>query len=76
MRLFKSEELIAYELGQRWSPYDAFSSDLTLFYNVYDNFIDGLTTIDLAAGTVTSTASSAGHGSRSRGPRHRPATVR
>jgi iron complex outermembrane receptor protein len=32
----ESEELIAYELGYRAQPTDAFSWDLALFYNVYD----------------------------------------
>ncbi|MBN2476967.1 MAG: TonB-dependent receptor [Pirellulales bacterium] len=32
----RSEELLAYELGYRAQPSDAFSWDLALFYNVYD----------------------------------------
>ena len=34
---FQSEDLIAYELGHRWSPAAGLSFDTALFYNVYDN---------------------------------------
>jgi iron complex outermembrane recepter protein len=34
---FKSEELLAYELGYRAQATDKFSVDLASFYNVYDN---------------------------------------
>lgn len=33
---FQPEELVAYELGHRWSPADGLSFDTALFYNVYD----------------------------------------
>ncbi len=33
---FESEELIAYELGYRLNPRDAFNLDFAVFYNVYD----------------------------------------
>ena len=35
--IFKSEELIAYELGYRYYPSTRFSVDLASFFNVYDN---------------------------------------
>ena len=38
---FKSEELIAYELGYRVEPLAAVSIDLALFYNDYDNLRSG-----------------------------------
>lgn len=34
---FKSEELMAYELGYRFRPKESLSFDLALFYNDYDN---------------------------------------
>ncbi len=34
---FKSEELLAYELGYRFKPEESLSFDLALFYNDYDN---------------------------------------
>jgi len=33
---FQSEDLVAYELGHRWSPAAGLSFDTALFYNVYD----------------------------------------
>jgi iron complex outermembrane receptor protein len=33
---FKSERLVAYEMGDRWQPLDTLSFDLALFYNDYD----------------------------------------
>ncbi len=44
-RDFRSEELLAYELGYRAQPTDTFSWDLALFYNVYDR----LRSIDVVA---------------------------
>jgi iron complex outermembrane recepter protein len=42
---FHSEELIAFELGQRIRPVESLSTDLALFYNLYDR----LRTLDPAA---------------------------
>ncbi|MGI6656475.1 MAG: TonB-dependent receptor plug domain-containing protein [Desulfobulbus sp.] len=39
-RGFDSESVIAYEAGYRWYSRSNFSLDLSLFYNVYDNFYD------------------------------------
>ena len=34
---FKSEELLAYEMGMRWQQHQSLSIDLAAFYNDYDN---------------------------------------
>lgn len=34
---FQSEDLVAYELGHRWSPAAGLSFDTAVFYNVYEN---------------------------------------
>jgi iron complex outermembrane receptor protein len=56
-RDFKSEELLAYELGYRTQPHDSLSLDLALFYNVYDNLrsteLGSLDTSTLGSGYVT-----------------------
>lgn len=36
-RDFKSEDLLAYELGYRFQPMDRLSADIAAFYNDYDN---------------------------------------
>ena len=36
-RAFESEELVAYELGCRWRPWDRVSLDLAVFYNDYEH---------------------------------------
>ncbi len=52
----KSTEVVAYELGHRWQPLEAFSFDTALFYNHYRRLIDGQNSVDLVNGIVTSTA--------------------
>lgn len=36
---FQPEELVAYELGHRWSPTASLSFDTAVFYNVYENLL-------------------------------------
>jgi iron complex outermembrane recepter protein len=62
---FKSERLVAYEIGDRWQPLERLSFDLALFYNDYDRlaslefgdpFIDtdGRTVIPVTTENLTS----------------------
>ncbi len=45
---FDSEELIAYEVGYRFQPYEHINVDLTAFYNDYDN-LRSFTPVGVAA---------------------------
>jgi len=53
---FEAEELIAYELGYRWQPLDAWALDVALFHNRYEGLASvelGTPTLDAVSGIVT-----------------------